>query len=69
MAINITAYHFPYSVEYGNGPIIRRVTLNEMTSAKILVVDDEEKFRRLFFQTLIKRGYRVRTAANGEDAL
>jgi len=40
-----------------------------MTGAKILVVDDEENYRRLFFQTLNKGGYRVTTAVNGEDAL
>ncbi len=40
-----------------------------MNSAKILVVDDEENFRRLFFQTLKKGGYQVRTAVNGEDAV
>jgi DNA-binding NtrC family response regulator len=40
-----------------------------MNSAKILVVDDDENFRRLFFQTLKKGGYQVRTAVNGEDAV
>ncbi|HXN07885.1 MAG TPA: response regulator [Nitrospiria bacterium] len=40
-----------------------------MISAKILVVDDEENYRHLFFRTLKKGGYQVRTAVNGEDAI
>lgn len=40
-----------------------------MNSARILVVDDDENFRRLFFQTLQKGGYQVRTAESGEDAV
>jgi DNA-binding NtrC family response regulator len=40
-----------------------------MNSTRILVGDDEENCRRLFFQTLKKGGYQVRTAVNGEDSL
>jgi DNA-binding response OmpR family regulator len=39
-----------------------------MNGAQILVIDDEENFRHLFFQTLRKEGYQVRTAAEGEEA-
>jgi len=36
---------------------------------KILVVDDEEDFREIFSLFLEKMGYRVRTAADGIEAL
>jgi DNA-binding response OmpR family regulator len=39
-----------------------------MNNAQILVIDDEENLRRLFFQTLRKTGYQVSTAENGEKA-
>ncbi len=40
-----------------------------MTSASILLVDDEEKFVQSNAKLLEHRGYRVRTAHNGETAL
>ncbi|MFI5303914.1 MAG: response regulator [Nitrospiria bacterium] len=39
-----------------------------MGGEKILVIDDEENFRHLFFQTLRKAGYQVRTAESGQEA-
>ena len=40
-----------------------------MTSARILVVDDEPQIRRVMRATLVARGYMVNTARNGEEAL
>ncbi len=40
-----------------------------MTSAKILVVDDEPQIRRVMRTTLVARGYMVSTARNSEEAL
>ena len=40
-----------------------------MTSARILVVDDEPQIRRVMRTTLVARGYMVSTARNGEEAL
>ncbi len=40
-----------------------------MTSARILVVDDEPQIRRVMRATLVARGYMVSTARNGEEAL
>jgi len=40
-----------------------------MTSARILVVDDEPQIRRVMLTTLVARGYVVSTARNGEEAL
>ena len=40
-----------------------------MTSARILVVDDEPQIRRVMRTTLVARGYVVSTARNGEEAL
>ena len=40
-----------------------------MTSARILVVDDEPQIRRVMRATLVARGYMVHTARNGEEAL
>ena len=40
-----------------------------MTSARILVVDDEPQIRRVMCTTLVARGYMVSTARNGEEAL
>ncbi|MCK9172916.1 sigma-54-dependent transcriptional regulator [Desulfuromonas thiophila] len=40
-----------------------------MNSARILVVDDEHLIRWSLEQSLKKQGYRVRTAASGEEAL
>jgi DNA-binding response OmpR family regulator len=37
--------------------------------ASLLVVDDEEAIRRLLTEFLTRRGYRVQSAANGEEAL
>jgi len=39
-----------------------------MTSARILVVDDEPQIRRVMLTTLVARGYVVSTARNGEEA-
>lgn len=39
-----------------------------MSGEKILVIDDDERFRYLFFQTLQKAGYQVHTAENGKRA-
>lgn len=41
---------------------------NKMKSSQILVVDDEEFFLKLMFQTLRKEGGLVRTAQSGEEA-
>jgi two-component system KDP operon response regulator KdpE len=40
-----------------------------VTSARILVVDDEPQIRRVMRATLVARGYMVSTARNGEEAL
>ncbi len=40
-----------------------------MTSARILIVDDEPQIRRVMRATLVGRGYMVSTARNGEEAL
>ena len=40
-----------------------------MTSAKVLVVDDEPQIRRVMRTTLVSRGYTVSTARSGEEAL
>jgi two-component system KDP operon response regulator KdpE len=40
-----------------------------VTSARILVVDDEPQIRRVMRTTLVARGYMVSTARNGEEAL
>ncbi|MFZ0959642.1 MAG: response regulator transcription factor [Terriglobia bacterium] len=40
-----------------------------MTSAKVLVVDDEPQIRRVMRATLVSRGYTVSTARSGEEAL
>jgi two-component system KDP operon response regulator KdpE len=40
-----------------------------VTSARILVVDDEPQIRRVMRATLVARGYMVNTARNGEEAL
>ncbi|MGD0225586.1 MAG: response regulator transcription factor [Terriglobia bacterium] len=40
-----------------------------MTSARILVVDDEPQIRRVMRTTLVARGYMVSTARSGEEAL
>ncbi len=40
-----------------------------MTGRQILIVDDEEKMRRVLEIVLVKRGHRVLSAANGKDAL
>ena len=37
--------------------------------AKILIVDDEAQFRRVLHLALGARGYDIREAANGDDAL
>jgi DNA-binding response OmpR family regulator len=40
-----------------------------MRNARILIVDDEENFLQLLFQTLGKEGYQVRIANNGNDGI
>lgn len=40
-----------------------------MTSARILVVDDEPQIRRVMRATLVGKGYMVNTAHDGEEAL
>ena len=40
-----------------------------MSSASILVVDDEPQIRRVLRTTLTFRGYEISEAASGEDAL
>jgi two-component system KDP operon response regulator KdpE len=40
-----------------------------VTSARILVVDDEPQIRRVMRTTLVARGYMVSTARSGEEAL
>src|ERR1700686_4542352 len=40
-----------------------------LMSGKILFVDDEEQIRKLVPPFLERRGYQVRTACNGADAL
>jgi DNA-binding response OmpR family regulator len=46
-----------------------RVPAGEGAAAKILVVDDEREIRDMIGEFLQRRGYRVRTAADGEEAL
>jgi ActR/RegA family two-component response regulator len=38
-------------------------------SIKLLIVDDETRFLNAIAQRLTKRGFDVRTAENGEDAI
>jgi DNA-binding response OmpR family regulator len=40
-----------------------------MIPKRILIVDDEENFRHLLSVILIKEGYEVETASNGEEGL
>src|SRR5512139_2897548 len=40
-----------------------------MASKRILIVDDEESFRHMLSVILIKEGYEVETASNGEEGL
>jgi two-component system KDP operon response regulator KdpE len=40
-----------------------------MTSARILVVDDEPQIRRVMRSTLTAQGYEVHDARSGEQAL
>jgi two-component system response regulator AtoC len=40
-----------------------------MSGKQILIVDDEEKMRRVLEIVLVKRGHRVLSAANGKEAL
>ena len=40
-----------------------------MNGSKILVVDDEERMRKLVRDFLVKDGYTVTEAADGEEAL
>ena len=47
----------------------REATLKRSAQASILVVDDEANFVVLLDRVLTKRGYAVRTALNGEEAL
>jgi two-component system response regulator PilR (NtrC family) len=42
---------------------------NMKAECKILVVDDEEMLRNLLVKILVKEGYDVDTAENGEEAL
>ena len=46
-----------------------RDLLSDKSVSNILVIDDEEGFRALLSLELIKQGYRVTTAVNGEDAM
>ena len=41
----------------------------DVTNLKLLLVDDEEDFRRATSKTLIRRGFTVSEAATGEEAL
>ena len=41
----------------------------DLTNLRLLLVDDEEDFRRATSQTLSRRGFTVIEAANGEEAL
>lgn len=49
--------------------MIRYGGLNMDTEAKILVVDDEERIRKLLTMYLERENYEVHEAENGEDAL
>ena len=40
-----------------------------MTARRILIVDDEESFRHMLSVILIKEGYEVETASNGDEGL
>ena len=40
-----------------------------MIPKRILIVDDEENFRHMLSVILIKEGYEVETASNGEEGL
>jgi DNA-binding response OmpR family regulator len=44
-------------------------TPDQEQQSSLLVVDDEEAIRRLLTEFLTRRGYRVQSAANGEEAL
>ncbi|NQU06849.1 MAG: response regulator [Calditrichaeota bacterium] len=41
----------------------------DVTNIKLLLVDDEDDFRRATSKTLVRRGFTVSEAATGEDAL
>lgn len=47
----------------------KRMSSGENVAAKILIVDDEREIRDMIGEFLQRRGYRVRTAADGEEAL
>ncbi|MCF6149613.1 MAG: sigma-54-dependent Fis family transcriptional regulator [Candidatus Kuenenia sp.] len=41
----------------------------KMNGTKILVVDDEEGYRKVLYNALTERGFHVKTSASGEEAL
>lgn len=43
--------------------------MNEQTTARVLLVDDEEDFLKVLSERLKMRGLRVNTSISGEDAL
>jgi len=45
------------------------VTIKEKTMKRILVVDDEKAVRDMLVKCLTKKGYKVITAQNGEEAI
>ena len=50
-------------------PILRPVRKPSPGTESVLVVEDDERIRRLAVRVLTSRGYEVRSAANSEEAL
>ena len=55
--------------EYAEQPSPVRTTATQLSTERVLVVDDEPDIVALVAYHLAKAGYRVSTAANGQDAL
>ena len=53
----------------------KKIAINPLSNvalieeSKILVVEDDEQLRKVTVQMLERRGYRVRSAADGEEAM
>ena len=62
--------YFPATMESADAARISRHPQLTLTgSESVLLVEDEEKLRELIEQVLTKQGYKVTTAATGDDAL
>jgi GAF domain-containing protein/ActR/RegA family two-component response regulator len=63
--------HLPtgYGEEREEEKVLRRKPVEEVHSARILVIDDEESVRNILSQMLKVRGHQVVVASNGEEGI